>query len=222
MIKQMNNARKLLCLLLSLVLLWLTSVVVSAGIADLRYSAGKYYLNAAIQGENERLKRDLLKRAYVSMQSAQRFDSDNSSYQLHSARINFELDRYESPDGKLDTFYQQGKIHITKGLQASPTRADLWVEYAKRLFEKEGATKATLAALDKALEFGPKEQQVLMLNAAITLYSWNQLAPIRQRNAWMLVLDAMDDTRLVKQINNIARQTGWEKQLQRSLQDRKQ
>jgi hypothetical protein len=222
MIKKMNNSHKFLCLLLSLVLLWLTNIVVSAGIADLRYSAGQYYLNTAIQSENRKVKRDLLKRAYASMQDALRFDLDNSDYQLHSARISFELDRLASPDAGLEPFYQQGKLHITKGLQISPTRADLWTEYAKILFEKEGATKATFAALDKALEFGPRERPILMLNAAVTLYSWNQLPPIRRRKAWMLVLDTMEDSRLAHEISNIARQTGWEKQLHRSLRDRKQ
>jgi hypothetical protein len=216
----MKTSGKILCLLLSLILLLLTSFAIMAGINDLRYSAAQYYLKSAIQSEGQELKQDLLKRAYSTMQKTLKFNSDNSNYQLQSAKISFELNRLTSSDPKLEKFYQQGKMHLTKALQDSPTRADLWVEYTKILFEKEGATKATLAALDKALEFGPKERTSLMLNAAVTLYAWNQLAADRQRESWMLVLDAMDDTRLAKEINNIARQTGWEKQLQRSLRER--
>ena len=220
----MSKTSKSLCLLLSLILLWFTSIAVRAGIADIRYSAGQYYFKTASQSDDTKSKQDLLNLAYSVMQKALAFDSSNSSYQLQSARISFDLDRLPSSDSRDDSepgsFYQQGKMHLTKGLQSSPTRADLWAEYAKVLSEKEGATKATLTALDKALKFGPKERPSLMVNAAVTLYFWDQLDSERQSKAWLLVLEAMDDWRLSSEISKVARQTGWEKQLQRSLRDR--
>jgi hypothetical protein len=216
----MSSYHKFLFILLSLILLWLSSVAVRAGIANLRYSAGEHFYTAAIQSEDTQKRHDLLKRAYSAMKIANTLDSGNSSYQLQSARISFALDRLLSPDTMPGLFYPQAKMHLASGLKRSPTRADLWTEYAKISFEKEGATRDTLVALDRALKFGPKESQTLMVNAAVTLYFWDELDPDRQRKAWMLVLDAMDDRRLAKQIAKIARQTGWYKQLQRSLRER--
>ena len=216
----MSNYHKTLCLLLSLILLWLSSITVRAGIADLRYSAGQYYVKIASQSVEPQNKQDLLNRAYSAMQKALAFDSSNSSYQLQSARISFDLDRLPSSDTKSESFYQQGKMHLTKGLQSSPTRADLWAEYAKILSEKEGASKAALAALDKAVKFGPKERPTLMVNAVVTLYFWGQLDSTQQSRGWLLVLDALEDRWMAVDINRMARQTGWEKQLQRSLRDR--
>ena len=216
----MNKTSKGLWVLLSLILLCLTSIAVRSGIADLRYSASQYYLKTASQSVDTQNKRDLLNRAYSTMQKALALDSGNSSYQLQSARISFDLDRLPISDSKPGSFYRQGITHLEKGLYSSPTRADLWAEYAKILSEKEGASEATLAALDKALEFGPKEGPALMVNAVITLYFWGQLDSQRQSRAWLLVLEAMDDVLLSRKIIKIARQTGWEKQLQRSLRDR--
>jgi hypothetical protein len=216
----MSSYHKFLFILLSLILLWLSGLAARVGIANLRYSAGEHFYTAAIQSEDAQKSRDLLKRAYSAMKIANTLDSGNSSYQLQSARISFALDRLLSPDTMPGLFYPQAKMHLASGLKRSPTRADLWTEYAKISFEKEGATRDTLVALDRALKFGPKESPTLMVNAAVTLYFWGELDPDRQKEAWMLVLDAMEDWRLAKEINKIARQTGWYKQLQRSLRER--
>jgi hypothetical protein len=220
--RHLRRLEKTLYWLLSLVLLWFASIAASNGLADLRYSAAKFYFEAAAKSVDAKKKKDLLTLANSAMQKALALDSANSRYHLQSARINFDLDRLSSPDSKPDLFYEQGRINLTQGLQRSPARADLWAELAKALSEKEGPTVATLAALDKALEFGPKEQSTLIVNAAVTLYFWGELDAERQRKGWLLVLEAMKDRQLARRISKIASQTRWEKQLRRSLRDRQQ
>lgn len=215
-----NSYHKLFCLILILILLLLFFLVIKSGIADLRYLAGKYYFEAATQSVDEQSKQDFLNRAFHSTQKALALDASNSSYYLQSARIHFHLDRLSSSNLKSRFFYEKGKMNLIKGLENSPIRADLWTEYAKALYENEGASKVALAVLDKALEFGPKESVTLFVNAFFTLYSWEQLDSQRQHKSWMLMLESMDDIHLARKINQMARQTGLERQLQRSLRER--
>lgn len=208
-------------LALAFALLILITLAVRAGIANIQSSTTSYYLGKASEkGNTDEARMDFLNLAKASIESAIGFDSNNSDLKLQAAKIYFELDR-QSDNGALDSsFYQSGLTHLKNGLRLAPTRSDLWTEYAKISSEKEGATKATLAALDKALKFGPKERPTLLVNAVITLYFWGQLDSQRQSRGWLLVLEAMDDRHLAREINKIASQTGWEKQLQRSLRDR--
>ena len=217
----MNYFPKLMYLALAFALLILMTLAVRAGIADIQSSTTSYYLGKASEkGNTSGASLNFLNAAKTTVESAIGLDSNNSDLKLQAARIYFELDRQHDNGASDSSFYQSGLTHLKKGLRLAPTRSDLWTEYAKISSEKEGATKATLAALDKALKFGPKERSTLMVNAVVTLYFWGQLDSQRQSRGWLLVLDAMDDRRLAKEITKMARQTGWEKQLQRSLRDR--
>lgn len=109
--------------------------------------------------------------------------------------------------------------YLITALHRAPTRSDLWAELTKRLYAANGASADTLKALDKALFFGGSEIDVLLINAVITLNSWQSLSTQQKQRGWSLTVAAMAVPELRPSISAHAQRTGFYKQLQRSLRE---
>ena len=215
-----KTVRQSLLLLFAIVLLGLLVIVARTTMADIRFSAANYYYENSSTQKDDRQKQDSLNQSFELMEQAVALDPMNSGYHLQTALVAYDLEKLQESADQQNRFYTNGKNHLYQGLRYSPTRSDLWAQLAKILYEKEGASESTLAALDEALNYGPRERGSFIVNAMVTLYFWEQLEPERQQKSWLILLDSLNDYRMEAEIRKHARLTGWERQLDRALKDR--
>jgi tetratricopeptide (TPR) repeat protein len=118
--------------------------------------------------------------------------------------------------------YQAAFKVLRSTLSIAPVRADIWSRLASNGYLAEGPSAATLHALDRALYFGPREYDALLVNALITLNSGDGLAVERQLRGWNGIVDAVGMPGLAAQIDRLVIEAGKERQLQVLLRQRAQ
>jgi len=199
--------------LLVLLLGWQLTVLARQGIAALYAASAEHYRQEAVAERDEGQARALRSRSLALVEKAVALQGANPDYRLLAATL---LADSEAAEAQM-----QIRSHLRAGLASAPTRADLWARLARSLYSHEGTSPATLHALDQALYFGPMEIEPLLINALLTFYGWEGLNQQQRLNGWLHVVAAMQVPVLVGPITTHARATGWERQLQQLLREKR-
>ena len=109
---------------------------------------------------------------------------------------------------------------LRDALGTAPVRAGIWSRLALVNYQLEGASAATLHALDQAFFFGPREYDTLLVNATITLDPNAKLDARRQLRGWNGIVEAVAMPGLARQVTAMVAEAGMQRQLRTLLRQR--
>lgn len=204
-------------------LLWLAQLAGERGIAALYADSAADMQEQIGKAKTQQLKQQWLTMGSERLQRSLATVPHDANYTLQAVALADARQLLGGSDDGDDSgaaLLRENIGRITRALAANPARADLWSSLAYHYYSQQGASAATLQALERALYYAPRSYAPLLLNARIVFTASDALSTQQQVAAWSAVVRAARIEKISREMYQMARESRMERQLQVLIQEK--